>query len=240
MRLVFVVLFVVALIVLGQKFIRNKKINITSTHDMNVMHDIIHIMDRFMKIYNVEYFLLAGTLLGGIRNNPPGVLYWDDDIDVGVLQTQVQNIELMIKDTEFIKHVEINRQSFGYQFYPKKHIQKNHQKKFIYDIFVHENVNNQYVMINGNFPKSIIPSIDYIYPITHKTFWDISLPYPNKPLQILQIPFGKDIMSKVQYYNHTTLFHLFNSQSKQQDVNKDNTTPLHIKHTLKPLGGPTL
>jgi hypothetical protein len=203
-------------------------IPVTSKLEMEAMYDILIIMDTFMKKYNIEYFLLSGTLLGGIRNNPPGILYWDDDVDVGVLKNQVEKIELMIKDPEFVNLVEMKRHDFGYQLYPRKHRSNNKDnKEFIYDIFVYEKNKDRYSMINGSFKNAFIPSLDYIYPIKHKPFWDMNLPFPNKPREILEINLGKDVMNTIKYYNHTNTGGM---NGKTSRVTKDTTIPLHFKH----------
>lgn len=198
----------------------------TSKSELDAMGEIISIMDRYLKKYNIDYFLLAGTLIGGLRNKPPGILYWDDDIDVAIFDKDTQKLEQMLHDSSFLKQVDVAKTLFGYQFYPKNHRKFNKGKKeFIYDIFIFtKQKDNQYRMINNEFPQSIIPTLGHVFPIQHKPFWKFILPYPNKGLEMLKIQFGDNILDQVQYYNHSNF-----SKPESYPVTKETTTPLHLK-----------
>ena len=55
----------------------------------------IEILDEFVRIcnkYNLEYYLIGGTMLGAVRHQ--GFIPWDDDIDVGIMR---KDYDLFIK-----------------------------------------------------------------------------------------------------------------------------------------------
>jgi phosphorylcholine metabolism protein LicD len=213
----------------GKKKVNSGRIknHLTSKEEMHAMNDILKLMDKYLKKYKVDYFIKAGTLIGALRNKPSGVLYWDDDVDVGAFKKDVEKINEMLKDPEFVKQVEFKKHDFGYQMYPKSHRKLNgkDKKEYIYDIFIYEKGVDKYSIMNKMFPHAYIPDLGYVYPIKYDTFWDMRLPYPNKARELLEISYGKDVMKTAKYYNH--------KMSKgSEDVQDDNTIPLHIKHEL--------
>ena len=68
---------------------------------------ILKYFDRFVRDYNIEYFLFAGTLLGCVRHK--GFIPWDDDVDVGMKRSEFDRFE-----KEFLKS-DYRKMGFSYQ-----------------------------------------------------------------------------------------------------------------------------
>lgn len=49
-----------------------------------VMLEMVTLVDKVCRKYDIPYFLYGGTLLGAVRHN--GFIPWDDDLDVGLMR----------------------------------------------------------------------------------------------------------------------------------------------------------
>ena len=61
--------------------------------------DAVKALEIFSDIcqkHNIDYYLLAGSCLGGVRHK--GMIPWDDDIDVGVLNEQYDELKKAIAE----------------------------------------------------------------------------------------------------------------------------------------------
>lgn len=53
-------------------------------HNWAAQMEMLHVVDKICKKYNIKYYLFAGTLLGAIRHG--GFIPWDDDMDICMLR----------------------------------------------------------------------------------------------------------------------------------------------------------
>lgn len=73
-----------------------KKISLTLEQHHQVLYDIVYAIDDFCKKYNIEFFLVYGTLLGAVRHN--GIIPWDDDIDIGMMRSTYNRFVELFKE----------------------------------------------------------------------------------------------------------------------------------------------
>lgn len=57
--------------------------------------EALKVLDTICKKHNIEYFLLAGSVLGAVRHK--GFIPWDDDIDIGMTLPNIEAFQSVIR-----------------------------------------------------------------------------------------------------------------------------------------------
>jgi len=72
----------------------------TITEDeVTYLHELLSIVVQKFNEHNITYWLDGGTLLGATRNHPPGIIRNDDDIDLGVKDSDYERMhDILSKD----------------------------------------------------------------------------------------------------------------------------------------------
>ncbi len=141
---------------------------------------LVHFID-FTKKNKVDYFIIAGSLIGCIRNG--GLLPFDDDIDVAVFEKDIYLIE-KYKDPQF--YFEKATYGFGYKF-------KKKDSDLFIDIMIFEKDKEnpkKYKIINNLWKNEAI-YLDEIYPLIEKQYSGFSVNVPYKYVQYLHRAFPK-------------------------------------------------
>ncbi len=77
---------------------------------MNVVI-LLKIFDDICKKYGLDYWAIAGTLLGAVRHG--GFIPWDDDVDVGMLRSDIYKLEKTIKENypnlKIYMHIQLDK-----------------------------------------------------------------------------------------------------------------------------------
>ena len=72
---------------------------------------LLKIFDEICKKYGLDYWAIAGTLLGAVRHG--GFIPWDDDVDVGMLRSDIYELEKTIKENypnlKFDRHMHLDK-----------------------------------------------------------------------------------------------------------------------------------
>ena len=153
---------------------------ILTKKEVNELYWMIQQVDHLFRKHGIEYFMLAGTLLGSYRHK--GLMPWDDDVDIGIMNTY----EDVLNSTEVKKSLaQFNlvltpkhKIGFGYKIFI------NGQKYPFIDIFI--------CRINGNRIEYMdtdareLWKMEYmfnheLYPLRKQPFGPLQLYGPNKP-----------------------------------------------------------
>jgi len=167
------------------------------------LYDITKLFDK----HKIEYYIDGGTLLGAVRHK--GMIPWDDDLDVEVLQKDESKL---ISDS-----FKLSLSKNGYNIYPYRlgykiykingrSIQNYKWKYPFLDIFISKIEDNRTKLVlsakdnnwdNCHFLK------DELYPLKKYKFGEFEVTGPNDPYGYLSKCYGKDWNSvKYQEWNH--------------------------------------
>ena len=108
-------------------------------------------VDRICKKYNIHYNIIAGTLLGAVRNG--GFIPWDDDADVAMLRSEYEKFRKVCKEEldksrfEFQDHRNTRGYRWGYGKIRRKDIINFEKTQNIYYIFFCANFVQIYMII---------------------------------------------------------------------------------------------
>ena len=74
-----------------------KRISIEEYKKITV--DILYLIDKICREYNLKYYLFYGTLLGAVRHQ--GFIPWDDDIDIAMPRKDYVRLSQIINDNNY-------------------------------------------------------------------------------------------------------------------------------------------
>lgn len=182
-------------------------IEIPECHIDNV-YDLTKYMDKFFNKHKIPYWIIGGTLIGALRNTPPGPIKWDDDVDVAILKRDEERFKQALqKDESFKKLTEWCPIFFGYQFKLKG--KEKGYKEYYYDVFIYDEHDGEFgkkIYTGGSkytlFQKYYYNDLDEIFPLKYCQFWDMTLPCPNN-LDTVHRGYDGDVLKFAQKYNHS-------------------------------------
>lgn len=179
----------------------------------------LKILSKCLTNNKIPFWIIGGTTLGSVRHGD--MIPWDDDIDIGVLEKDMDQI------------LEMNKvfNNYGYEIAPHKRIYRFRKKGQIFpfvDIFCYFKSNNKYLM-NHIELRNIWPNEYYknneLFPLKLYKFGNFMLPGPNYPLDYLDRSYPRWQYIAQNTYDHKKEEHI----DEKMDLNQKNP-----EHELKP------
>ena len=176
-----ILILIILIILLVIVYLRLKNPFKFTKEQFEKFYSLFEKFDKMCKHHNIQYFIIAGSLLGAVRHGE--MIPWDDDIDVGIFE----------KDLEILKNIDFKQYGLQPHGLNKNNIGKitfeNHKefcekmKDIFIDIFVMENKNNkiQYICeyALNTWPNEYFNEHE-LYPLKYYKFGRIKVLGPNK------------------------------------------------------------
>ena len=189
------------------------------------IYEMLKITDEIFNENNIEYWMCGGTMLGAVRHK--GIIPWDDDGDIEVLEKYESKIELLRDD--FKQHnLTLMKTWFGFKIFPTNgQIIKNVKWKYpAVDIFI-MSIQDNIITYKYDEAKKLFGKCYYdkdkIYPLEKYEFGPLSLQgissnYVNKYLDRC---YGND-WNEYAYreYDHETEKHMEKVKIKLTDEDR--------------------
>lgn len=150
---------------------------------------ILSILKELSEIYNFQFSLAYGTLLGAIRHN--GYIPWDDDIDIFMTKTDLEKfisashqlpeaLKFFTMDVEFFKVMD--RSSI---------VSIDGERGVAVDIFIlGEQEDKQVHFFNVHTLRRLFLNNEMYYPLQYHPFESYSFPIPANTSHILKKLYG--------------------------------------------------
>ncbi len=172
---------------------------------------IAHVLER----HQIPFWLDCGSCLGAYRYG--GVIPWDNDIDIAILQADFTNVKNALKALDPNKFVVQDWSSRDRpETYLKVYVKKSRELIDIYNYAIDVQSKKLYTIISNEhcifLPKSwkirerycATPvDFDVIFPLKKATFDGVEVYVPNKTQEFLQSKYGENL-APAKIYNPIT------------------------------------
>lgn len=155
--------------------------------DHDILLSIMKRTDQLLHLNHLEYFLIAGSLLGSMRYQHR--LPWDDDIDIGILEKEkFENLPF----SDF--GLSIRRVYFGYKIYDTRdysHVKFESTFPFV-DVFLFTEKDGEYIYSSEKARRLWERekfTQDQLFPLGKCMYAGMELPCPRKSKEFLDRAF---------------------------------------------------
>lgn len=199
-----------------------------SEADVTYLRDVLATVTQVLHEHRIQYWLDAGTLLGAMRNRPPGLNRWDDDLDIGIKNIDYSKAEKILeRDKRLVVKSKVwGGNGYGlatYENYGSISVERFVLDLTGYSLFQQGDSSFTWYSYDRNknekiFEDRVAYKRNEIDQTVNCTFWDLEVRCPKHSIAALKRQFGDEVMSRAVAFNHVTDTHLY-IEVESDDVN---------------------
>lgn len=186
---------------------------VVTEEQVTYLHELLTIVSQLFEKHNVHYWLDGGTLLGAIRNRPPGMLRFDDDLDIAVRISDYAKMHKVLSKDERLDSIFKNAWG-GFAYGLSSYSSSSSYEKYRLDIFpyrlIKEKKDNRpsrhwYAWDSFKNKKHFRQCYYEDYQVQNTwpcQFWDLTLQCPTDPMQIITQCYGSSVLHSANVYSH--------------------------------------
>jgi phosphorylcholine metabolism protein LicD len=159
-------------------------------------NDFYNLMSRFdmiCKEHDIQYFMVAGTLLGCVRHGE--MIPWDNDIDVGILERQFEKFKSIDFSKYGLQAHGIEKGNTGKITFADRLNNNIKYKGVFIDIFFMGDIDGKYQYLNtearSSWPNEFFYK-DEIFPLKRYKFKNTTINGPSKCKAYCRRAWGKN------------------------------------------------
>lgn len=186
----FIIFFIIIIYLITLLYIRCYNPIYLRDYMKNKFYILFERFDLVCKNHNINYFIIAGTLLGAVRHHE--MIPWDNDIDVGILEEDLEKLQKIDLSLYGLQQRGVKRDNIGKIFFIDEY-----DSVFI-DIFVFEEKNNKYQYTQDHALNTFKNEFFYkgeLFPLKPYTFKNLIVMGPNDSLSYSNRAWGKNWMN---------------------------------------------
>ncbi|KAL7548679.1 hypothetical protein ACHAWF_011949 [Thalassiosira exigua] len=169
-----------------------------------VLREVVETLRSHDAELSEPWFAVAGTLIGALRSRPPGMMRWDDDVDLGVKASALEDVHSVLKKNPRLKWTR-HGQFLAYKY----GLVGSNTTGFGMDFFGFGYVNSKWrfvtpdgANIEKNFKRYYFEDAE-IESTRPCKFWDLELPCPVGGMTYLQRSYGANVLSEARVWGHS-------------------------------------